>query len=68
MCVQESRWNRRKAGVIGCGIKLYHGVDRKGVGVILKCVHVSSVVEVERGSDRIMSLKVKLKGGMLSAF
>ncbi|KAE8291438.1 hypothetical protein D5F01_LYC11043 [Larimichthys crocea] len=69
LCVQETRWKGSKARSLGAGFKLfYHGVDRKrnGVGVILKEKFVRSVLEVKRVSDRVISLKLEIKGVMFN--
>ncbi|KAK3543029.1 hypothetical protein QTP70_008710 [Hemibagrus guttatus] len=69
LCVQETRWKGSKARSIGAGFKLfYYGVDskRNGVGVVLKEKFVRNVLEVERVSDRVMSLKLEIEGVMLN--
>ncbi|KAK3570286.1 hypothetical protein QTP86_017201, partial [Hemibagrus guttatus] len=69
LCVQETRWKGSKARSIGAGFKLfYYGVDskRNGVGVVLKEEFVRNVLEVKRVSDRVMSLKLEIKGVMLN--
>ncbi|KAK3557295.1 hypothetical protein QTP70_026684, partial [Hemibagrus guttatus] len=69
LCVQETRWKGSKARSIGAGFKLfYYGVDskRNGVGVVLKEEFVKNVLEVNRVSDRVMSLKLEVEGVMLN--
>ena len=69
LCVQETKWKRSKARSIGGGFKLlYHGVDggNNGVGIILKEDYARSVVEVKRKSDRMMSVKMEIKGVMMN--
>ncbi|KAK3526392.1 hypothetical protein QTP70_025421, partial [Hemibagrus guttatus] len=69
LCVQETRWKGSKARSIGAGFKLfYYGVDskRNGVGVVLKEEFVRNVLEVKTVSDRVMSLKLEIKGVMLN--
>ncbi|KAK3522926.1 hypothetical protein QTP86_009722 [Hemibagrus guttatus] len=69
LCVQETRWKGSKARSIGAGFKLfYYGVDskRNGVGVVLKEEFVRNVLEVNRVSDRVMSLKLEFEGVMLN--
>lgn len=56
---------RSRARSLGAGFTfLRHGVDRKRfrVGVILKEEIVRNVLEVKRVSDRVMSLKLEIKG------
>ncbi len=67
--VQETKWKRSKARSISGGFKLfYHGVDGKtnNVGVILKEEYVNSVLEVERVSDRMMSVKLEIESVMIN--
>lgn len=47
----------------------FHSLHRKihGGGVILKEEYVNIIVEVNRVSDRIMSLKLEIEGIMLNA-
>ncbi|KAK3509752.1 hypothetical protein QTP70_008387 [Hemibagrus guttatus] len=69
LCVQETRWKGSKARSIGARFKLfYYGVDskRNGVGVVLKEEFVRNVLEVERVSDRVMTLKLEIEGVMLN--
>ncbi|KAI5109468.1 hypothetical protein C0J45_0865 [Silurus meridionalis] len=66
METQETKW---KGSNIGGGLKLfYHGVDgkRNGVGVILKEEYSKSVVEVKRVSDRVINVKLEVKGMMIN--
>lgn len=46
----------------------YHSVDgeRNGVKIMLKEKHVNSVVEVQKVSYRIMSLKLEIEGVILN--
>lgn len=67
MCAgdQDERKHRR----IGGGFKMFfHSLDRKinGGGAILKEEYMNSIVEVNRVSDRIMSLKLGIEGIMLN--
>ncbi|KAF7705380.1 hypothetical protein C0J45_6915 [Silurus meridionalis] len=65
LCFQETKWKWSMARSIGGVFKLfYHGVDgkRNGVGVILKEEYSKSVVEVKRVSDRVMNVKLEVKG------
>ncbi|KAK3555512.1 hypothetical protein QTP86_021305 [Hemibagrus guttatus] len=69
LCVQETRWKGSKARSIGAGFRMfYYGVDskRNGVGVVLKEELVRNVLEVKRVSDRVMNLKLEIKGVMLN--
>ncbi|KAI5087244.1 hypothetical protein C0J45_22643 [Silurus meridionalis] len=69
LCVQETKWKGNKARNIGGGFKLfYYGVDgkRNGVGMILKEEYSKSVVEVKRVSDRVMNVKLEVKGVIIN--
>ena len=62
LCVQETRWKGNKAREIGEGYKLiYSGANdqgRNGVGVILSKEMKECLVEVKRGGDRLMTIKL----------
>ena len=67
LCVQETKWKGSKARSIGGGFKLlYHGVDGRKNGVILKEDYAKSVVEVKRKSDKMMSVKMEIEGVMMN--
>ena len=63
LCVQETRWKGNKARELyGCKL-LYSGANeqgRNGVGIILSKDLIDSLVEVNRRSDRVMSIKLGL--------
>ena len=62
-CVQETLWKGEKAQCIGEGCKLwYKGRDNKrnSVGIVLRKDLVDRVVEVERTSDRLISMKLEM--------
>ncbi|XP_063611353.1 craniofacial development protein 2-like [Penaeus indicus] len=61
LCVQEVRWKGGGVREIGEGYKLYYSGSRpggNGVGIILDEELKQRVVEVQRPSDRLMSIKV----------
>ena len=56
-CVQETRWQGKRARCIGGGYKMWYcgsGNKKNGVGIILKKEHVDKVVEIRRVTDRII--------------
>lgn len=60
-CVQETKWKGSKAKEIGDEFKLYyHGTStkRNGVGIIISRRLQDNITEVNRVSDRIMSIKI----------
>ncbi|XP_063372213.1 uncharacterized protein LOC134660405 [Cydia amplana] len=61
-CVQETKWRGSKSKLIGNGYKLlYHGiVCKNGVGIVLSEALCSRLVNVQRVSDRLMSVKIAL--------
>ena len=58
-----------KARNIGRGCKLfYNGADggRKEIGVLVKEELIESVLEVKIVSDKLMAMKLKVKGSILN--
>ena len=54
---------------MGEGCKLWHNSsdnERNGVGIVLRKDLVDRVVEVERTSDRLMSMKLELDGMLIN--
>ena len=69
MCVQETRWKGENARCVGGGCKLwYNGSNNKrnGVGIMLRKDLVDRVVEVERTSDRLISMKLEADGILIN--
>lgn len=67
MCVQETKRKRSKAKSPGGGFKLFcHDLNMRR-RVILKDEGVSGIVELERVKDRIVSLKLLIRGVILNA-
>ncbi|XP_063590237.1 craniofacial development protein 2-like [Penaeus indicus] len=61
LCVQEVRWRGGGVREIGEGYKLYYSgsrTGRNGVGIILDDELKQRVMEVQRPSDRLMTIKV----------
>ncbi|XP_063613540.1 craniofacial development protein 2-like [Penaeus indicus] len=61
LCVQEVRWRDGGVREIGEGYKLYYSgsrTGRNGVGIILDEELKQRVAEVQRPSDRLMTIKV----------
>ncbi len=65
LCLQEMRWTGGKAGGkarnIGEGVKLYYSEGKKprnGVAICLKEEWQDKIIEVNRKSDRIISMKL----------
>lgn len=62
-CVQETKWKGAKSRQLGKGYKLYYmgkEASRNGVGVILDQHFSEKVIDINRISDRIISLKLAL--------
>ena len=69
LCLQETKWKRSKARNIGGGCKLfYNGADgrKNGIGIMVKEELIESVLEVKRVSDRLMAMKLEVKGSILN--
>ena len=65
LCLQDTKWKGSKARNIGGGCKIfYNGADgrKNGIGIVLREELVKSVLEVKRVSDRLMAMKLKVKG------
>uniref|UniRef100_A0A8D8SH78 Craniofacial development protein 2 n=2 Tax=Cacopsylla melanoneura TaxID=428564 RepID=A0A8D8SH78_9HEMI len=65
LCVQETRWKGNKARELGDGFKLiYSGANssgRNGVGIVLNEEMKTKVTNVNRISDRVMSLRLEIE-------
>ena len=60
---------KSKARNIGSGCKLfYNRADgkRNGIGIVMRGEMVESVLEVKRVSNRLMAMKLKVKGSILN--
>ena len=67
LCLQETKWKGSKARNIGGGCKLfYNGADgrRNGIGIVVREELVKSVLEVKRVSERLMAMKLEVKGSI----
>ena len=68
-CLQETKWKGSKARNIGGGCKIfYNGADERknGIGIVLREELAESVLEVKRMSDRLMAMKLEVKGSILN--
>ena len=69
LCLQETNWKGSKAGNNGGGCKLFHnGADRRknGIGIVVREELAESVLEVKKKSDRLMAMKLEVKGFILN--
>ena len=69
LCLQEAKWKGSKARNIGGGCKLfYNEADgiRNGRGILEREELVESILEVKRVSDRLMVMKLEVKGSILN--
>ena len=69
LCLQETKWKGSKARNIGGGCKLfYNGADgrRNGIGIVVREELAESVLEMKRVSDRLMAMKLEVKGFILN--
>ena len=69
LCLQETRWKGSKARNIGGECKLfYNGADgrKNEIGIVLREELAESVLEVKRVSDRLMAMKLEVKGSILN--
>ena len=69
LCLQETKWKGSKARNIGGGYKLFYNAadERKnGIGIVQREELTKSVLEVKRVSDRLMGIKLEVKGSILN--
>ena len=69
LCLQETKWKGNKARNIGGGCKIfYNGADgrKNGIGIVLREELAESVLKVKRVSDRLMAMKLEVKGFILN--
>ena len=69
LCLQKTKWKESKARNIGGGCKLfYNGADgrKNGIGIVVREELAKSVLEVKRMSDRLMTMKLEVKGSILN--
>ena len=69
MCLLEKKWKRSKARNVGGGCKLfYNGADGKKntIGIVVREDLAESVLEIKRMSDRLMAMKLEVKGSILN--
>ena len=69
LCLQETKWKGSKARNIGGGCKIfYNGADgrKNGIGIVLREELAESVLEVKKVSDRLMAMKLEVKGSILN--
>ena len=67
--LQETRWKGSKARNIGGGCKIfYNGADgrKNGIGIVLREELAESVLEMKRVSDKLMAMKLEVKGSILN--
>ena len=65
LCLQETKQKGNKARNIGGGWKIFYngaGVRKNGIGIVLREELVESVLELNRVSDRLMAMKLEVKG------
>ena len=69
LCLQETKWKGSKARNIGGGCKIfYNEADgrKNGIGIVLREELAESVLKVKRVSDRLMAIKLDVKGSILN--
>ena len=69
LCLQETKWKGSKARNIGGGCKLfYNGADgrKNGIRIVVREDLAEGVLEVKRVSDRLMAMKLDVKGSILN--
>ena len=69
LCLQKTKWKGSKARNIGGGCKLfYNGAHGRinGIEIVVREELVESVLEVRRVSDKLMAMKLEVKGSILN--
>ena len=69
LCLQEAKWKENKVRNIGGGCKIfYNGADgrKNRIGIVVREKLAESVLEVKRVSDRLMAMKLEIKGLILN--
>ena len=69
LCLQETKWKESKARNIGGVCKLfYNGADERenGIGIVVREELTKSVLEMKRVLDRLMAIKLEVKGFILN--
>ena len=69
LCQQETQWKGSKARNIGGGCKLfYNGADgrRNGIRIVVREDLVEGNLDVKRVSERLMAIKLEVKGSILN--
>ena len=69
LCLQETKWKASKASSIGGECKLfYNGADeiKNGTEIVVREELAESVLEVKKVSDRLMAMKLEVKGSILN--
>ena len=69
LCLHETKWKGSKARNIEGGCKIfYNGTDgrKSGIGIVLREELAESVLEVKKVSDKLMAMKLEVKGSILN--
>ena len=69
LCLQETKWKGSKAKNIGDGCKLFYNranERRNWIGIVVREELAESFKEVKRVSDRLMAMKLNVKGSILN--
>ena len=69
MCLQETKWKGSKARNIGGGCKLFYNEadgKRSVISIVVRKELAESVLEVKNVSDRLLAMKLEVKGYILN--
>ena len=67
LCLQKTKWKGSKARNIGGGCKLfYNRVDGRKNGIVVREELAESVLVVKRVSNKLMAMKLQVKGSILN--
>ena len=68
LCLQETKWKGSKARNIGADANYFTMklMKESGIGILVREELVESVLKVKRVSDRLMAMKLEVKGSILN--
>ena len=69
LCLQKTKWKGSKARNIGSGCKLFHNKAngrKNGMKRVVREELAENVLEVKRVSDKIIAMKLEIKGSILN--
>ena len=69
LCLQETKWKGSKERNSGGACKIFYNGDdgrKNGIGIVVRMELAESVLQVKRVSDKLMAMKLEVKGSILN--